>query len=471
MQRSMWPAAQPVTAEFIPLEGWKCQGEREGDEEDELTTQPMDTEKHTTSQAAKIDYHIINTSQRRNTGQLHHPARPNYLPIHPSTSRRRRRRRRRNAAYYYYINVTSSALSSQSHLPDLSAYYYPCFQFFDSGASGSDWLFVGDLDPGLLISGGASDVPANCSRNVLGNDLQQKIVKQVEYILSDMSLLANDSLTKQMNKDPEGYIPLPVIASMKKVKSLTSSTHLLAQALQSSSKLVVSSDGKRVKRKHPFTEKDREDLQYRTVVVENLPEDHSHQNLEKIFSVVGSVKNIRICHPQESTSSRSRCDFFIANKLHALIEYVNMDTAELAAEKLNDERNWRKGLRVRLLVKRSPKSVLKSRRSEFDCILDDEDSLDSTDDFHPSDPDVAHDSNAEDSLKKGWGARGRGKTRGRPTSHIGRGALTLQPNSLIQCEPHPKLMVKCPRMPDGTRGFAMGRGKPLPSSSSPSSPK
>ncbi|KAK4788337.1 hypothetical protein SAY86_019656 [Trapa natans] len=361
--------------------------------------------------------------------------------------------------------------SSQSHLPDLSAYYYPCFQFFDSGASGSDWLYVGDLDPGLLIHGGASDVPANCSRNAFGNDLQQKIVKQVEYVLSDMSLLANDSLTKQMSKDPEGYIPLPVIVSMKKVKSLTSSTHLIAQALQSSSKLVVSSDGKRVKRKHPFTEKDREDLQYRTVVVENLPEDHSHQNMEKIFSVVGSVKNIRICHPQEFSSSRSRCDFFIANKLHALIEYENMDTAELAAEKLNDERNWRRGLRVRLLVKRSPKSVLKTKRSEFDCILDDEDSLDSADDFHPSDPEVALDSNAEDSLKKGWGARGRGKTRGRPMNHISHGLSipTLQSSSTIQCEPHQKLTVKYPRMPDGTRGFTMGRGKPLPSSPFPTS--
>ena len=28
-------------------------------------------------------------------------------------------------------------------------------------------------------------------------------------------------------------------------------------------------------------------LQSRIVVVENLPEDHSHQNVQKIFSVVG----------------------------------------------------------------------------------------------------------------------------------------------------------------------------------------
>lgn len=89
---------------------------------------------------------------------------------------------------------------------------------------------------------------------------------------------------------------------------------------------VVSNDGKKVRRKHPFTEKDKEELhvrngcflyyqdmstfinlssslelnvylmwstflvfQSRIVVAENLPEDHSHQNLERIFSVVGRL--------------------------------------------------------------------------------------------------------------------------------------------------------------------------------------
>ncbi|CAN1192361.1 La-related protein 6C [Linum perenne] len=75
------------------------------------------------------------------------------------------------------------------------------------------------------------------------------------------------------------------------MKSLTSNHHLITQALKSSSKLVVNEDGRKVKRKIPFTEKDREELQSRTVVVENLPDDHSHQNLEKIFGVVGRLDN------------------------------------------------------------------------------------------------------------------------------------------------------------------------------------
>lgn len=77
---------------------------------------------------------------------------------------------------------------------------------------------------------------------------------------------------------------------------------------------VVSEDGKKVKRTSQFTDRDREELQVnlnitkaslyllstiyeflllftvlqgRTVVAENLPDDHSYQNLEKIFGVVG----------------------------------------------------------------------------------------------------------------------------------------------------------------------------------------
>ena len=50
---------------------------------------------------------------------------------------------------------------------------------------------------------------------------------------------------------------------------------------------MVSNDGKKVKRMHPFTEKEKEELQLRTVIAENLPDDHSHQKIEKMFNVVG----------------------------------------------------------------------------------------------------------------------------------------------------------------------------------------
>ncbi|KAB2042830.1 hypothetical protein ES319_D02G244600v1 [Gossypium barbadense] len=341
---------------------------------------------------------------------------------------------------------------SHTQMP-ISGYYYPCFHYLGgAAAAASDWFFLGEQEPSAYLSSNPNISIPNCSsKNVLTDDLRQKIIKQVEYQFSDMSLLANESLSKQTSKDPEGYVPISFIASTKKIKSLITNHQLLAQALRSSLKLVVSDDGKKVRRKHPFTEKEREQVQSRTVVVENLPEDHSHQNLDKIFNVVGSVKNIRICHPQESNSSRSKIDFVMSNKV----------------EKLNDERNWRKGLRVRLLLRLSPKSVLKTRKSEFDGILDDDDSPRGEHSEGSSPPNNAEsfENIVEDNTvgsKKGW-SKGRGKVRGCAQNHSGRGLLAAspQPSNAVQCEASVKQITKGPRMPDGTRGFTMGRGKPL----------
>ncbi|KAL7582224.1 hypothetical protein Lser_V15G45794 [Lactuca serriola] len=361
--------------------------------------------------------------------------------------------------------------SSHTQIP-VSGYFYPCFNYLgvggnDGGGSG-EWVYVGgsDQDQQVQFFSNPDVVIPNYSKNVLTEDLQQKIIKQVEYQFSGLSLLANESLVKHINKDPEGYVPISVIASMKKIKSCITNNHLLAQALCSSSKLVVSNDGKKVRRKHPFTEKDKEELQSRTVVAENLPEDHSHQNLEKIFNVVRSVKAIRICHPPEPNSSRSRGDYVFSNKRHALVEYETAEMAEKAVEKLNDERNWRKGLRVRLLLRRSPKSILKSRKSEFDGILDDDNDepFDSPEESSPTIfTETVVDNNAEEGSKKGW-ARLRGKSKIRTPTHNGRGVLSGSPQSSGSAHSEtssPKLSPKGPRMPDGTRGFTMGRGKPM----------
>ncbi|KAE8669997.1 La-related protein 6C [Hibiscus syriacus] len=357
---------------------------------------------------------------------------------------------------------------SHTQMP-ISGYYYPCFHYLGGGAAAaSDWFFLGEQETSSYLNSNPNLSVPNCSsKNVLTDDLRQMIIKQVEYQFSDMSLIANESLSKQISKDPEGYVPISFIASTKKIKSLITNHQLLAQALRSSLKLVVSDDGKKVRRKHPFTEKEREQVQSRTIIVENLPEDHSHQNLDKIFNVVGSVKNIRICHPQECNSSRSKNDYFMSNKLHALVEYESTRIAEKAVEKLNDERNWRKGLRVRLLLRLSPKSVLKTRKSEFDGILDEDDSPHAEYSEGSSPPNNAElfENSAEDSAmgsKKGW-SKLRGKLRGCAQSLAGRGLLpgSPQPSNAVQCEASVKQMLKGPRMPDGTRGFTMGRGKPI----------
>lgn len=147
-----------------------------------------------------------------------------------------------NSSFKFNAQAPEFVPRSHTQMP-VSGYFYPCFQII-GGSGESDWFFVGEQDPSCLMPTANAALP-NSSKNVLTPELQQKIVKQVEYQFSDMSLLANESFQKQMNKDPEGYVPIPVIASTKKVKSLVSNIQLLTQAIRSSSKLVLSADGKK----------------------------------------------------------------------------------------------------------------------------------------------------------------------------------------------------------------------------------
>ncbi|XP_040382097.1 la-related protein 6C-like isoform X2 [Oryza brachyantha] len=336
-------------------------------------------------------------------------------------------------------------------------------------------------------------------------DMPHKIVKQVEYQFSDINLVANEFLLKIMNKDSE--VPLSVIASWKKIKSLGATNQMLVKALRTSTKLIVSDDGKKVRRRQPFSEKHKEELQSRMIIAENLPEDSSRNSLEKIFGVVGSVKNIKMCHPQEPTTPRSsKSDTLVSNKMHALVEYESSQQAEKAVEKLNDERNWRKGLRVRTVLRRSPKSVMRLKRTDFDHLVlaSDEDvhsphshvsSSDSSSpmamamaDYSPSpDPplllhaDPQEQQTSNKNSKGGGGGWARGGPRGMnkqlqvlPQSAPAGSVAHFDPASprhnKLPASPRHK-QCPCPssprhphgpRMPDGTRGFTMGRGKPLP---------
>ncbi|KAG6709626.1 hypothetical protein I3842_06G141900 [Carya illinoinensis] len=121
-----------------------------------------------------------------------------------------------------------------------SAYFYPGFNFLGrSIGGGSDWLFVGYQEPpAYLISNPDVVAPRYRTKTVLTDDLKQKIIKQVEYQFSNMNLLANESFVKHMTEDPNGYVPISAIASVKKIKSLVSNNPMLAQALRSSSRLV-----------------------------------------------------------------------------------------------------------------------------------------------------------------------------------------------------------------------------------------
>ncbi|KAJ6366668.1 hypothetical protein OIU77_003115 [Salix suchowensis] len=341
---------------------------------------------------------------------------------------------------------------------------------------------------------GNKDTPASSDHaaksDSKSDDAVNKLLNQVEYYFSDLNLATTDHLMRFITKDPEGYVPISVVASFKKVKAAINSNSQLATILRNSTKLVVSDDGKKVRRQHPLTDSEVEELQSRIVVAENLPEDHCHQNLMKIFSAVGSVKTIRTCPPQTSggggsSASRSaKADgMHFSNKLHAFVEYETVEIAEKAVAELNDEGNWRSGLRVRLMLKHGSKSSqARGKKGNDGQGPSEEDEVSASEQItnvtRTEDVSQQHDahlhehSQGEDHVNDKEGAqrkgrnRGRGKGRGRGqyhnSHHNNRGNhLGTSPsnNPVIGEHPTTAKQPPGPRMPDGTRGFAMGRGK------------
>jgi La-related protein 7 len=200
---------------------------------------------------------------------------------------------------------------------------------------------------------------APSQKPVVTEELKAKIVKQVEFYFSDTNLPTDNYLMKYVKRDPQGFVPIPVVASFRKIKNLVKNHGVVAAALRNSPLLVVSEDGKKVRRVHPLPEVDLEEVQARTVVAENLPADHSIETIEQLFGKVGNVKMVRICHPEAANGANqtaakiSKSEIVISNKLHALVEYETIDLAEKAVAELTDEHNWRSGLRVRLLLRRT----------------------------------------------------------------------------------------------------------------------
>ncbi|XP_021854634.1 la-related protein 6A isoform X1 [Spinacia oleracea] len=295
------------------------------------------------------------------------------------------------------------------------------------------------------------------------SDLRAKIAKQVEYYFSDENLPSDKFLLKQVKKDKEGFVSISLIGSFRKMKKLTKDSSSIVDALKESRQLILSSDGKKVKRRNPLPS--NEDAELCVVVVANLPEDHSVQNIQKICGRAGSIKTISIHDPHaaEDSAKRNKAEKLVNGKMYALVEYDTVEAAEKAVVTLNDEMDWRNGLRVQLLQKQRGSSLGRKTWRESDSEKGGraQMSVSAKDDNNNHSNEQRDDEDGEHRSKEGNGRKGRNRSKGqkyRGNNGLGHGRANVVESSNKQ--------PPGPRMPDGTRGFSMGRGQPPMSSHS-----
>ncbi|XP_059669012.1 la-related protein 6A [Cornus florida] len=336
-----------------------------------------------------------------------------------------------------------------------------------------DFSAVGSPDSHLQEVPQPSDDHPSSQTLVLTDDLRDKIIKQVEYYFSDENLPTDNFLMKYVTKDKEGFVPVAVICSFRKMKKISLDRSLMVAAIRESSLLVVSSDGKRVRRLNPLPSTEVRDPKLCTVLVENLPEDHSTENIQRIFGEAGNIKSICIHDPHDVGERKKRtiAEKLLLGKLHALVEYETVEAAEKSVAMLNDEQDWRYGMRVKLLKRmgkngqkqkgwREPESEKNTNVQTSDPAGDMENHCSSE---HQDDtPDEEHEENLS---KEKNGHRGRNRGRARRQKYhgsSGQGHGTVSSSHSYEIPKPPP----GPRMPDGTKGFTMGRGRPPTSNQS-----
>ncbi|KAI8975062.1 hypothetical protein BDF20DRAFT_822766 [Mycotypha africana] len=138
-------------------------------------------------------------------------------------------------------------------------------------------------------------------------DLQKKIVKQIEFYLSDYNLPYDKFLWTLHDKNPGHWIPITTLANFKKMKSLTEDLQVVVEALKNhkSDDIEIDESEKKVRRK---TEPVELDLKARTIHAKGFPlvdmapgvEDPKEaliklqDDIEDCFAEKGSVKCIRL---------------------------------------------------------------------------------------------------------------------------------------------------------------------------------
>ena len=156
-------------------------------------------------------------------------------------------------------------------------------------------------------------------------------------------------------------MPLGVICGFNRVKQLLKKhPHtVVADILAEKSTLLIVDDARaKLRRAQPLPDFDLEDVQSRTVVAENFGADTpTIDGVRQRFLPAGEVLMVRVRHPGMQTpagaTAKSGLDLVhvASGAVHALVEFATREDAARSVEMFNDDKDWRNGLRVRLLVK------------------------------------------------------------------------------------------------------------------------
>ena len=191
----------------------------------------------------------------------------------------------------------------------------------------------------------------------VSEELKQKVKTQIEYYFSDENLLKDSFLLKHINRNKQGYVSLKLVASLRKIKSLTKDWEVVLGAVMCSDLLEINAEKTKIRRKAPPPQIDMTHVS-KTLVATNLSDENTTvAQLEQIFGRYGGIQHVRILQPGKAVpidvKKYKSCHPDIGKQLCAIVEYDTVEAATTAQQKLDTSQSWRQGMLVGLLDKES----------------------------------------------------------------------------------------------------------------------
>uniref|UniRef100_A0A069DU10 Putative rna-binding protein la n=1 Tax=Panstrongylus megistus TaxID=65343 RepID=A0A069DU10_9HEMI len=129
-------------------------------------------------------------------------------------------------------------------------------------------------------------------------ELQEKIIRQVEYYFGDFNLVKDKFLQEQIKED-DGWVPLATLLTFNRLSNLSKESKDIVEALEkSTSGLVEIHDSKEKIRRSPqmplpeMNEDRRKQLMERTVYCKGFPRDSKLNDLLEFFYKHGEIENV-----------------------------------------------------------------------------------------------------------------------------------------------------------------------------------
>ncbi|KAJ7373104.1 La- protein 7 [Desmophyllum pertusum] len=161
--------------------------------------------------------------------------------------------------------------------------------------------------------------------------IKAQLQDQIEFYFGDANLHKDRFMKQEMNKHPEGFVAISIIASFNRMKQITEDIKLVIKAIKMSSMLEVNEDDTMVRRKTPVPEPKNVDAE--TIYIEKLPPYADHDWLKGIFSKYGKVVYVSIPRFKQTGDVKG----------FAFVEFESAKAAQEAVEMFNKEGKHKQG--------------------------------------------------------------------------------------------------------------------------------